>query len=108
MHYLLPISQFFFSITSSSSFSSDDPLRSVVQPAVFKGGDTLVINQREISAIQILSFFVSSALLSLFDAVSRGSQNIFLLFTFVFKYSLRKALVKAHAFCGHVSLEMLV
>ena len=52
--------------------------------------------------------FVSSALLSLFDAVSRGSQNMFLLFTFVFKYSLRKALVKALAFYGFVSLEMLV
>jgi len=69
----------------------------------------LAINQREILAIQILSFFVSSALLSLFDAASREHRRTyFLLFTFVFKYSLCKALVKAHAFYGHVSLEMLV
>ena len=53
---------------------------------------------------------MSSALLSLFGAVSQRSQNILLLSTFVFKYSLRrgKALVKAHAFYGYVSLEMLV
>ena len=69
----------------------------------------MAINQREISAIQILSFFVSSVLLSLFDAVSREHRRTyFLLFTFIFKYSLRKALVKAHAFYGHVSLETLV
>jgi len=97
------------SITSSSSFSSDDPPRSVGRPAVIEGGKTLAINQRGISAKQILSFFVLSALLSLLDAASQEHRRTyFLLFTFVFKYSLRKALVKAHAFYGHVSLETLV
>jgi len=52
---------------------------------------------------------VSSAFLSLFDAVSREHRRTyFRLFTFVFKYSLRMALVKAHAFYGYVSLETLV
>jgi len=69
----------------------------------------LAINQREISAIQILSFFVSSSLLPLFDTASRENRRTyFLLFIFVFKYSLCKALVKAQAFYGHVSLETLV
>ena len=70
------------------------------------GGKTLAINQREISTIQILSFFVSGDLLSLFDAASREHRRTyFFVFTFVFKYSLCKALVKAHAFYDNVSLE---
>jgi hypothetical protein len=48
-------------------------------------------------------------LFCLLDAASQEHRKTcFLLFTFVFKYSLRKALVKAHAFYGHVSLETLV
>jgi len=68
----------------------------------------LAINQKGILVKQILSFFVSSALLSLFDVASREHRRTyFILFTFVFKYSLCKALVKAHAFYGQVSLETL-
>jgi len=49
------------------------------------------------------------AFLSLLDVASRKHRRThILLFTFVFKYSLRKALVKARVFHSHVILEMLV
>jgi len=67
----------------------------------------LAIKQRVILARHVLSFFVSSALLSLLYAASQELQNT-MPFTFVFKYWLRKALVMAHAFYSHISLEILV
>ena len=65
----------------------------------FKGGKTLAINQREISARKNSINLLSKALLSLLHVDSRKHHSTHCFrFTFEFKYSLRKALVQAHAF----------
>ena len=74
----------------------------------FRGG-RLWPSTREDFRQNIFFILLASALLSLLNVASqKRCRTSCLLFTFVFKYSLCRALVRAHTFYGHVSLETLV